>query len=957
MIYEGDMSAGRVRDRRGNGNLHLTQRSNLSPICRIQQRRPSICKHAKRNNFRLIFSRCVFAFMIGWTFSSSTSFVSGWKFNFSRKGRQENLINDDESNQIITEDLVCTQANRSQEASTSVLFATNFLINEKVNIDDQNTIDSNSLDENVESQWSDDFCKVVEGPRLWWLLRCTLDRIKKLLLFKPPVGFVATFAITRLVLSGRIFQFHHHHKSSVTQNVEDALFLKKDQENIGMGEKRRGRAMVLDTDDYLYSIFGGVERARRRLCLAALTSFAPNDTTPKSATLYAIIDALQVELQPSDTWLRYIHKMVEPIARLEQASMNQSEADKNGRSVFEQAVRGDTIVSDNLPSNSATRDEWDSVISIAATTCQVRLVDAVLRMCRDRVLQTAYRLARTVEHLERRIQYTKTINLLFQHFFSKRIEGDRLCLSLAKAAYSLEVSRLGEICAILTERPSELPDTALIRALKATENRNFVHGSPHGWEYPSTQATEHVAGREQITQSVLNWVFHLFSRYSIRWKADGKGFLSVRRYNEADEFIDCPSAIATLHDEYGVDDGSKTWVPKAAIWVLEARRTLFNIVQQSLKSSTTDGLSSEYSVSDIERLEDYWCHNRIAPDTSVDQQWRTVVGYVNALSSWRRVGEGEKIRLRDVLGIKDLLMRMDFFGIPSTLFVIYVAGLAHERLVVPHWPMVRQEIIKAAIKVSEILKQRVWVPIKGIYDDIMNKSPTLMSALGLAAEETSLDHMLRDLNFGDGTPAARQEALRKATEQYELDLSNGMFANFARGRLIRLLLIQVQQLKVGMLSALDTIDVLLQGNRIHFKVLAAIPPFLMVTYGTRYFCRGFYNIRAQDLRPVGVVHGEMAQYLNKIEALIMLSDSRPGPDKTRRFKPSELGEITLHTHRYLTLLDFCCPPFPSGHCNQIHQSLQELTGSRGTFQRMEDGRQLQWVNRIRQDHQNLAKYL
>jgi nuclear control of ATPase protein 2 len=189
----------------------------------------------------------------------------------------------------------------------------------------------------------------------------------------------------------------------------------------------------------------------------------------------------------------------------------------------------------------------------------------------------------------------------------------------------------------------------------------------------------------------------------------------------------------------------------------------------------------------------------------------------------------------------------------------------------PYWPTIQLHIVEISQKMMEIIQQRVWVPMKGIYDDIMNRSPSMMSALGLEVEETSLDHMLRDLNFGDGTSATRQEALRKATEQYEHDLSHGLFANFARGRLIRLLLIQVQQLKVGMLSALDTIDVLIEGNRIHFKVLAAIPAIVMVSYGTRYFFRSLYNVRAIDLRPISAVHKEMTQYLNKMEKILLLS--------------------------------------------------------------------------------------
>jgi nuclear-control-of-ATPase protein 2 len=243
----------------------------------------------------------------------------------------------------------------------------------------------------------------------------------------------------------------------------------------------------------------------------------------------------------------------------------------------------------------------------------------------------------------------------------------------------------------------------------------------------------------------------------------------------------------------------------------------------------------------------------------------------------------------------------------------------------------------------------------------------MMSALGLDAEETSLDHMLRDLGFGDGTPASRQSALQKATDQYELDVSSGLLTNLMRGRLVQLLLVQVQQLKVGLLSALDTIDVLLQGNRINFQVLAAIPAIVIATYGTRYFLRGLYNIRAKDIRPVTVVHGEMTRYLTKMENIFLLSDSVTAQENDRRGEiplrwatqlgPAELGELILNMHRYLILLDFSSPPFRPRDCDDIQQAMQRFFGTTGTLKRLGHDRQLEWLGRIKQKHQDLVKTL
>ena len=243
----------------------------------------------------------------------------------------------------------------------------------------------------------------------------------------------------------------------------------------------------------------------------------------------------------------------------------------------------------------------------------------------------------------------------------------------------------------------------------------------------------------------------------------------------------------------------------------------------------------------------------------------------------------------------------------------------------------------------------------------------MMSGFGLPMEEQTLDHLLRDMGFGDGTVATRSQALQKAAEQYEHDLNSGVFLNFARGRLVRLLLIQVQQLKVGLLSALDTIDVLMKGNQIHFQFLAAIPAVLITGFGTRFFLRFLYSIRSKDLRPVTVAHAKMASYLSQMERLILLDEpvtvndgsgetsTESTPTSTRGLSAATLGEISLYMYNYLTLLDFSSTLFSSTATEQIHVSLQGLLGT--TIRK--DGSTdltLRWLDRIQTQHRDLLKH-
>jgi nuclear-control-of-ATPase protein 2 len=249
----------------------------------------------------------------------------------------------------------------------------------------------------------------------------------------------------------------------------------------------------------------------------------------------------------------------------------------------------------------------------------------------------------------------------------------------------------------------------------------------------------------------------------------------------------------------------------------------------------------------------------------------------------------------------------------------------------------------------------------------MNKSNGIMSGFGLKLEESSLDHMLRDLGYGDGTAAGRLSGLQKAAEQYEHDLKTGVFVNLARGRMVKLLLVQVQQLKVGVLSALDTIDVLLKGNQIHFQFLAAIPAVIIATFGTRFFLRFLYSIRSKDLRPVTVAHANMASYLSHVERLILLaepvaaietsssSSSQKAASARHRLPHATLGEVSLYMYRYLTLLEFSSPLFPASATEQIHMSLQGLLG---TTLRQDGSAELtlRWLDRIQGQHRELLKH-
>ena len=539
-----------------------------------------------------------------------------------------------------------------------------------------------------------------------------------------------------------------------------------------------------------------------------------------------------------------------------------------------------------------------------------------------------------MEALQRRVEALQRFSGVFggggggkSSHSNANLEGDRLRLVYAKAAYRAEIERLGLLTHLLLTRPVDLPETVLLSALQetkevayessqhkkknakiitrrttttaTTEQRSFkqqqqeppkISAKHNTWwtnslrkwrvddpnaarqqepqeeskslwkrwqqkwrRVPATTATSSPVKdvpiwKEWGKQVYDAWKMKLssLSMYSVRWMADGaSSWLSVRKLESNGE-IHGPAATNALlrsqeNEKNNNNDSTSSscsrdycdnWIDQASNWTSHCRMAVCRILRESLQGSSSGGGFDEQEFAELQQLwvkGRMWCNppgvrnsekesehvlehqQRDASDISakvIEEDWNRILTYVDNLAHWRRMGEGKALRLRDA-AIVGWTRRLNIFGLPLALLQIFLANTIHE-FIKPHWPKLRDDVIQIFHKLMEILDQRVWVPLMGIYDEIMNRSKTLMSGFGLRLEERSLDHMLRDLGYGDGTAASRAAALEQAASQYEQDLNKGLFMNFANGRLVRLLLVQVQQLKVGLLQALDTIDVLIK---------------------------------------------------------------------------------------------------------------------------------------------------
>lgn len=764
-------------------------------------------------------------------------------------------------------------------------------------------------------------------PNISKLFTTSFSRLIALITYKPPVGLVAIAIIFRLLGKGRIWKIY---------DVKDS-----DQPERRHRSKREGshRSFVLDETDQLYVSHGGVQSVRRKLLLSVVanlldthplmqrsaSSSDSHTTRPALDLLESMVACCKVSHHPGYPRISYVRDFLEPYSQLQSESSDAS---------ILPSILKDT------PMGNVDRQRLLDLCNMNTNVC---FTDGLVRVCRDRLLTSSLRLARTQEYWKRRVTQLQGLPKLVP--LDKLVQGDRMRLSLATAALEQELKRLGEIVTVLMDSPQDMEQDCLIQALRTSE-------------------IERQEEQEQgVRQRERNKPLHVPNIGSLTNKASQyyrDGTFSFRKMGNGD--IRGTSALSCLLSNPSQQDA---WMTTSREWTARARHVLCDVVRDTLTNSFPK--RGGFNEADFE----YWAHiycnqlPRQKADTgSAMTCLAKLIEYVDSLSSWRRVGEGKELRLGDTF-LADWTRRLDILGIPSSAAFLWVATFIHE-LVRPLWPGFRKDIIDLFRTAREIIDVRLIIPLRDIAADILNKNQGMMAGFGLDEESASLDRMLRDMGFGDGTESSRHDAFVQATKEYETDLQHGLIGILVKGRLVSLLLLQMQQLKVGLLSALADIDVLMQGNRINFQVMAAIPAIVIVYVGTRFFVRRLYNVRAKDLRPVTTVHADMTKFLNDMERIIFMTGDASDTNSKNSGAPASLlellpvtqrGEWTLLVHRYLILLDYSSPPYPQAICNDIHLSLKAFGGRKGTLATSGADRNLVALQRIQHKHDKLTKFL
>jgi hypothetical protein len=799
----------------------------------------------------------------------------------------------------------------------------------------------------------------------------TLRNLKSIIYYKPPVGIVAVVCVLRLIYTGRIFRLYNdEEKGNWKNSAADVLHASERRhrrhhhhhhnDNYNYNFRRQERAQTLDKYDMAYMTQGCVESVRGTLCDAALRGRSNPKALPREnngSKRSHLLDAIHVTYRNKGPRVNYVREIASHLILADHDDQDNAPNRKNVGTILHNDVPGD----DN-------NDEDDELFvqRMAHMVAQIRMLDALLRVARDRILTTCFRLKRLVKHWKGRVYITTTMSPLLT-MGDKYMQVNRERLALALGAYQSEIESLGKIIRVLNDRPVELSETYLVGALALSTNTSSTNPA---------------------TSSSSSYYSFWLNNLAIRWNAEGRGRLSIR-YLQHNSRISNDAARVILQQQ----GNGKRWIRAAQSWIDTAQHELCNVLRVSVQKDILDEDTKRHVANVVE-----WCTTKQPRST---EQWESVLELVEHLDGHQRIGEGTVVSLADPK-FRQWLEDADIFGIPSSFLMIGLARLSHEVLE-PKWPVIQTSLLQGYEIASTIFKKRVWSPFRDIVVNLISrKNTSLLEFFDVTNEVTSLDNMLRDLGFGDGTEATRQEALILASRRYELDLKHGLMGSAVRGRLPRLLLVQVQQLKAGLLHALDGIDALVAANRLNVQLLAAIPAVLILTFGARFVVRSIYTFRLKAIRSVRDVHSEMSDYLDSMETCLhLLGRKNPGHCSTRDRSTTigaagtavaidvpasvvgsdmELGSLVLDMHSYLVLLDYSSPVFPARSLDGIHKSMQDLLlllfgegqpyvyesdvdgrdSERSVHNSMTNGnndRAVQILRLVKEKHRGLGKYL
>lgn len=758
-------------------------------------------------------------------------------------------------------------------------------------------------------------------------------KLYTLLWFKPPVGILGAWCSLRIVqkMSGLYNPPPPTSGEEALEAAEDKLrgmmMIKSILPSALVGRSsarkrkfRRGRSFDLDKGDQSYDNFGGIETVRVRAyqegLKAALEEISNDDDDGSSSNTSLFGNKQSVEEDDTSnlsvkedvqTALNALQLLCPPKGSREYFVQENAQALSKLANYIAPSSRGD-----KTKTPTVKQQNIDLLLHHSSKLIEMRTLDALLRTLRDRHLIVASRLRRARDYWKWHVNLSGGWFGLFTQDVRQKVysvfpwlgindfrERNQRDYEKVTASWERELVCLGKVEQLLLDRPEEMEVGSLLSVTKDND------------------------GEE------TSWLNNLLNG----------GTKSKPSLDASAELI--------------LESKNRKWIRETEDWCTKARKAVGDSLDEVVTTKDVGALER----SEAQRFLNDWASYDATTESA--SSWLTALSIVEYAGSPRRPGEQRYFQLST---ITSQVKRFDFLGIPSSVLILLAANMFHDRVVAPH----KQEMIDFAKSVFQaiwgVIEFRFYIPLKDIILDLLNRRPRMVDPFALSNEQTSLDNMLRDLGVGDGTRENRALALASASRMYEEEVAGGAIRGIVRGKVAQLMLIQIQQLKADLLQAMDTIDDLVDANRLNVQLIAGVPALLIVTYGTRAAYLFWSNIRMKNFRLPHDVHSEMSDCLKKVEECLVLSnyqlDAKEGQEQAAVngkacLKPKEMGQLLLLLHSYLNLLDYMSPPFPSKQCNSIHQSVQNLL----LQGQMSTARQLDLLKVIQSKNDELLKFI
>ena len=409
---------------------------------------------------------------------------------------------------------------------------------------------------------------------------------------------------------------------------------------------------------------------------------------------------------------------------------------------------------------------------------ELRAADSLLRLLRDKLLLSAKILEQGVAESH---AHVRRISLLGGPIFSRAkrtargeaaVMAERKQLKVMSALLERQLERLGAVQQLLLARPTPLSPSALVDPIAAYRQ---LRSSP----------------REPAAEGVASAVGGS-AKDDVASKGDRDSGSGVEA-DDTDAEIDVAFCTA-----------ARAWTRSVRATILDTCSEIVHSVARELGERDNGdgepalGAETEPLAQPVAEMQAQLERLQAWADDSGSDGWLAALSLVDGLPKAQRA---ERTLLP---GMYSHVLR----SIPGSV-ISAAFGLGVHHAMVPRWPAVVSASRAARTVALGMWEKRFLTPVREIVLDLLNRQPRLADAAALEDSQASLDSMLADFAQeqskrlpvskrigGGGKGIGRAAELEAVSKAYEAEIKRGTVKTLLTGQLVRLILIQVQLLKV-----------------------------------------------------------------------------------------------------------------------------------------------------------------